>query len=177
MEAATTDLRPAEPAAPQGRAAAKDPAVRLQHALDLAWRQLNRRDRTVLELRRYLEAKRVEPATIDAVLGELGEQGYLDDASYAARFAEDKRSLEQWGNDRIERRLIAAGVDRELVRETLAPRGREDELEGARELLTRRFPEPIDDPRDERRAFGVLVRKGFDPELAGEAVRAYRRGD
>ena len=40
---------------------------------------------------------------IDAVLGELCEQGYLDDARFAQRFAEDRRRLDGWGAERIER--------------------------------------------------------------------------
>ena len=47
-------------------------------------------------MRRHLEAKRVEPDTIEAALAELGEQGYLDDARYAQRFAEDRRTLDDW---------------------------------------------------------------------------------
>ena len=54
---------------------AADPAARLQHALDLSYRYLGRRDRTVAEIRRHLEAKRVEPATIEEALAELHEQG------------------------------------------------------------------------------------------------------
>ena len=42
-----------------------DPEQRLQHALDLAFRYLTRRERTVLEMRRYLEGKRVEPDAIE----------------------------------------------------------------------------------------------------------------
>ena len=65
-----------------GAAASADPALRLQHALDLAFRSLNRRARTVLELRRFLESRRVDPQTIDEVVAELGEQGYLDDVRF-----------------------------------------------------------------------------------------------
>ena len=72
--------------------------MRLQHARDVAWTALNRRDHTVAELARTLARKRVEPAVIDAVVvGELCEQGYLDDARYAQRFAEDRRRLDGWG--------------------------------------------------------------------------------
>jgi SOS response regulatory protein OraA/RecX len=38
-----------------------DPEVRLQHARDLAWRALNRREHTVAEVARLLARKRVEP--------------------------------------------------------------------------------------------------------------------
>lgn len=152
---------------------ALDPELRLQHALDLAFRCLGQRDRTVLELRRYLEGKRVEPDAIDQAIARLLEQGYLDDARFARQFAEDKRLLEEWGADRIERRLAALGVPAELVRAAVAARDRDGELDGALALLRRRFPLLGDDPRDRRRAVGVLVRKGYDPELAWDAIRAH----
>jgi regulatory protein len=155
---------------------ALDPALRLQHALDLAFRYLGRRDRTVLEVRRYLEDKRVEPPAIEEALAELETQGYLDDAGFARRFAEDKRLLEDWGADRIERRLVALGVPVEIVRDTVSARDRAGGLEAARALLARRFPLLDDDPREQRRALGVLVRKGYEPELASDAIRAHVRG-
>lgn len=154
-----------------------DPELRLQHALDLAFRYLTRRDRTVLEMRRYLEGKRVEPCAIDAALDRLQREGYLDDARFARQLAEDKRLLEEWGADRIERRLLSLGVPVDTVREAVSTHGRGSELEGATELLRRRFPALDDDPRERRRAFGVLVRKGYDAELAWEAIRAHAGGD
>jgi len=152
-----------------------DPGLRLQHALDLSYSYLGRRDRTVCELRRHLESKRVEPATVDAAVAELREQGYLDDARYAQRFAEDRRALDSWGSDRIERRLLAAGVEPELIAAALAADSA-GELDAAVALLRRRFPEPPADDRGRERALGMLVRKGYDLELAYDAVRALERG-
>lgn len=86
-----------------------DPALRLQNALDFAFRYLGPRARTEVELRRYLEGKRVEPETIEQALASLTEQGYLDDTRFAREFAEDKRLLDEWGADRIERRLLSLG--------------------------------------------------------------------
>ena len=151
----------------------EDPEARLQHARDLAWRALNRRERTVTEMARLLAGKRVEPSAIDTVVGELREQGYLDDASYAQRFAEDRRRLDAWGADRIERKLLSLGIDRELIAAALGDRGPEDELAAARALLTRRFPGPPQTPRERDRALGMLVRKGYDLELAYDALRAH----
>jgi regulatory protein len=150
-----------------------DPEQRLQHALDLAFRYLTRRDRTVLEMRRYLEGKRVEPGAIDQALAHLAREGYLDDARFARQFAEDKRLLEEWGADRIERRLLTLGVPAELARDAVAVRDRGGELEAAVALLRRRFPLLDDDPREHRRAYGVLVRKGYDQELVWDAIRAH----
>ncbi|HMJ01808.1 MAG TPA: RecX family transcriptional regulator [Conexibacter sp.] len=154
-----------------------DPELRLQHALDLAFRYLARRERTVLETRRYLEGKRVEPRAIEQALEQLANEGYLDDARFARQFAEDKRLLDEWGADRIERRLATLGVPAELVREAIAARDRGGELDAALAVLQRRFPLLGADPRDRRRAIGVLVRKGYEPELAWEAIRAHSGGD
>ena len=150
-----------------------DPEVRLQHAREVAWAALNRRDHTAAEIARTLARKRVEPAVIDSVVGELCEQGYLDDARYAQRFAEDRRRLDGWGAERIERRLRELGVDPELVAAAVGAQDHEGELEAAVALLRRRFPEPPATPRDCERALGVLVRKGYELELAHDAIRRH----
>jgi regulatory protein len=150
-----------------------DPEARLQHARDVAWKALNRRERTVAELGRHLAAKRVEPSAIETVLAELSEQGYLDDARFAQRFAEDRRRLDGWGADRIEQRLLALGVDRDQVAAAVACQGADEELEAAVALLRRRFPEPPATPRDCERALGMLVRKGYELELAHDAIRRH----
>ena len=148
---------------------------RLQHALDLAYRYLGRRDRTVLEVRRHLEDKRVEPSAIDAALDALKEAGYLDDARYARRFAEDRRSLDDWGADRIARRLHAAGVSEEDVAAALDGHYGDDEHDAAIALLRRRLRVPPQSDRERERALGLLVRKGYDLDLAYDAVRAFER--
>jgi regulatory protein len=154
---------------------ALDPEARLQHALDLAYRYLGHRDRTVAEMRRHLEHKRVEPHTIDAAVAELAHQGYLDDARFAVRFAEDRRTLDAWGTDRIERRLQAAGVSALHIAAALAPFGAEEQLETAMGVLRRRFREAPRTDRERERALGLLVRKGYQLELAYDAVRAFER--
>jgi regulatory protein len=154
---------------------ALDPEARLQHALDLSYRYLGFRDRTVLEVRRHLEAKRVEPDTIEQTVAELLEQGYLDDARFAQRLVEDRRTLDHWGNERIERKLLSSGVAAELVETALAVRDDGGELEAALTVLARRFREPPETDRDRDRALGFLVRKGYELEVAYDAIRAYGR--
>lgn len=151
--------------------------VEAQRALDLAYRYLGRRDRTVVEMRRHLEGKRVEPDLIDEAVAELLEQGYLDDARYARRFAEDRRSLDAWGADRIEQRLLSVGVDRADIAAALAAQDGASELEAAVELLRRKVRVPPADDRARERALGMLARKGYDLDVAYDAVRAFERGD
>src|SRR3954471_455803 len=149
------------------------PERRREEAFDAAWRFLARRDRTEAEVRARLERNDVEPALVEEVLGTLRADGYLDDAGYARRFAEDRRNLDGWGTERIERRLAELGVDRDHIRQALAGDDGHDELDAACELLARRFPEPPETPRDRERALGFLVRKGYELELAHDALRRH----
>jgi regulatory protein len=148
---------------------------RLQHALDLAYRYLGHRDRTVAEVRERLSAERVAPDVVDEAVEELRHLGYLDDARYAQRFVEDRRSIDAWGAERIERRLLAVGVDAALVAAALGEHGAGEELEAALAVLRRRFAQPPAHDRERDRALGLLVRKGYELELAYDAVRAFGR--
>ena len=143
--------------------------LRRQEAFDVAWRFLAHRDRTEAEVRRNFERKRVDPVLAHDVLGQLREGGYLDDAGFARRFAEDRRGLDGWGAERIERRLAELGIDPEHIRAAVAAGGH-DELDAACVLLARRFLTAPETPRDRDRALGFLVRKGYELELARDAA-------
>ncbi len=155
--------------------AVTDPDARHQRALDLAYRYLGHRARTVAEVRRHLEAKGVEPAAIDAAVQDLHEQRYLDDARYAEQFADDRRRLDGWGAERIARKLATLGVDAQHVEAALGAQDTDAELDAALTLLRRRFRVAPGSDRERDRALGLLVRKGYELELAYDAVRALER--
>jgi len=151
------------------------PARETERAIELAYRAVGYRERTVAELRTFLERKRVEPPAIEEAVGELQSAGFLDDARYARRFAEDKRELERWGSERIARELHRRGIAPDLVEAVVADRSRESELATALLLLEHRFGPPRDD-RERDRAWRMLVRRGYDIEVAYEAVRRLEQG-
>jgi regulatory protein len=159
------------------RERASDPQAQLQEALDRSFSYLGHRDRTVAEVRRHLERKRMEPTGIDAAIEELKRQGYLDDVRFVQRFAEDRRRLDGWGTDRIERRLLALGVEPSVIAAGLEGDAVHDELAAALEVLARRLPAPPSTDRERERALGLLARRGYELDLAYEAVRAFERGD
>jgi regulatory protein len=160
---------------------------RLQKALDLAYAYVNPRERTVQEVRRRLQQRGVSAEVTEEALQVLARQGFLDDERFARLFVGDKRRLEQWGSERIRRGLLDRGIDRALAEGALAeteddgetPDGEEEpetELERALALLRRRFPDPPRDRRDRNRALGLLLRKGYESELALDALSAHARG-
>jgi regulatory protein len=156
--------------APAQRGPAKE---RLQRARLVAWRALDRRDHTAAELRAKLLGKGAEPWVAERVLEELVEQRYVDDAAYARRFAEDRRRLDGWGAERIERRLRELGVERGDVEAALAEHDAGAELDAAVALLEQRFPVAPETRRDRERALGMLVRKGYALEPALDALRRH----
>ena len=148
---------------------------RLERALGLGYAYLGKRDRTVREVERHLEAKGVDEPTAAAAVAELVEQRYLDDERYARLFAQDRRNLDGWGSERIERRLREFGVPADVVARVLGDDGEHDELTAAVAVLQQRLAAPPADERERTRALGLLVRRGYDLEVAYDAVRAFER--
>jgi regulatory protein len=149
----------------------------LERALAYAHRAISRREQTVAQVRALLERRGVAEVTADLAVEELVGTGLLDDARFARHFAGDKRDLEQWGSARIAGELDRRGIDAEQIAAVVAETDRRGELETARVLLERRLPRAPRDDRERDRAWRLLVRRGYEPELAYEAVREHERMD
>ena len=150
---------------------------RNESALELAYRYLNRRERTKHEVRRHLVRQSLDEQAIESAVETLEEQGYLNDARFVKLFAADKRELHQWGTERIARALRARGISSELIGELLGHEPRESELRRACELLIARFPAPPCTRRERDRALGLMLRKGYACELALDALAAHAHGE
>lgn len=189
-------LLPDSEASADAGAAGLDQGVETGKGFRVAYAFVNKRERTEAEVRARLERAEVRSDEIEAVIAELLELGYVDDARYARVFAQDKRSLEAWGSERIARSLRERGVTRELIEAALAEGGDADggvhgwlspgvddggsggatgELDRAVALLGQRFPDGPAGSRDRERAFGILARKGYESETASDAVREWAR--
>src|SRR5262245_58880858 len=141
---------------------------------ELALEALSRKERTESELRGWLAERGVEEGEAEEVIALLAEAGAIDDASFARRYAEDKRQLAGWGPERIARALEARGVARQHVEEALAGEDEAAQLDRAVALLADRGVASASE-RDRERALGLLVRRGYSLELAYEAVRTAER--
>jgi regulatory protein len=147
-----------------------------QRAFERALKSISVRERTENEVEAFLVRRGYERPVVDDVIRALREEGLVDDAGYARRFAEDRRLLDSWGNERIARDLERRGVERELIEQALAGQSPDDELSVALGLLDRRFPVPFEGDRERDKAWRMLVRRGYEPELAYSAVRRHEEG-
>jgi regulatory protein len=101
--------------------------------------------------------------------------GYLSDQRYAALYAEDRRAIDGWGNERIITNLREAGIPAEIIEAVVGSRGHTDQVGDAIRVLDQRIGAKPQDERERERALGMLARRGYSLEIAYDAVRAFER--
>ena len=139
---------------------------------DYAIGALGRRMRSVAELKRLLR-NRVEADTeigktlVELIVVRLKDQGYLNDAKYAAAFSSYRRDNEKFGRSRVVQDLKAKGVHGDVIDKAVSSAYEEVKEESlARDYIRRkRLKKPKDrDQKQAARIFRNLMRAGFGPK-------------
>lgn len=131
---------------------------------------IGRKERTVAEMRTWLEDREIEPDEIDRVVNFLIENEALNDRKFAVEFTSDKREISGWGQTRIRETLRKRGMPETLIQEALARDTGETEVDRAARMLEERGADLSDD-RGKSRALGLLSRRGYSAEEAYAAIR------
>ena len=174
------------------RAEVEDPAVVLEAGL----RFLEARARSVGEVRRRLTSAGYREDLVTAAIDRLSELGMLDDEAFAAQWVESRDRAHPRGEHALMIELRQKGVEATLIAKILRERreaatrwdggatgdappdtelGPTPDEVAARKLLARhaRALARIVDPRQRRqRAYALLARHGFSPEIAASLARA-----
>jgi len=132
--------------------------------------------RSVAELReRLLEKQWTNPEIVEAVLGKLGEYGYLNDERFAFGYAAYKVRQKPVGRQRLQRDLQLKKVDRETADEAIKlvfeETPEEELVDRAIEKRTRLRGRPKT-RAEVKSLFDHLLRQGFSYELVARKVRA-----
>ena len=128
---------------------------------------LARRARSVAELKRLLRA-RVEAETefgqtlVELIIVRLKNQGYLNDAKYAAAYTSFRRDNEKFGRMRVITDLKAKGVHGDVIEKAVSSAYEDvDEEKLARDYLRRKRLQKPEDQKQAARIFRQLTRAGF----------------
>ena len=128
---------------------------------------LARRMRSVAELKRLLRQK-VEIDTefgqtlVELIIRRLKDQGYLNDAKYAAAYSSFRRDNEKFGRLRVVTDLKAKGVHGDVIDTAISAVFDEvNEEQQARAYLKRKRLAKPRDRKQTARIFRQLVRAGF----------------
>ena len=177
MSIPETRRRPSYAERREQKAAIDDPAV----VLEAAARFLEPRARSVVEVRRRLIGAGYRPELVEGAVDRLLDLGVLDDEAFARAWVESRDRARPRGERAMRQELALKGVDRATIdlvlaerREAVAGLPTEDGEVGsadraaAERLLARnaRTLARIADPsRRRQRAYALLARNGFDPEV------------
>ena len=168
------------------RAAVDDPTV----VLEAAARFLEPRARSVAEVRRRLTGAGYRPDLVEGAIERMLELGMLDDEAFARAWLESRDRARPRGERAIRQELGQKGVDRTTVDLVLGERREaaaavevdEDgvamsaDQAAAERLMARnaRSLARVADPRQRRqRAYALLARNGFDPEVCRTVAAAF----
>ena len=128
---------------------------------------LARRMRSIAELKRLLR-RRVESETeigqtlVELIIRRLKDQGYLNDARYAAAYSSFRRDNEKFGRRRVVTDLKAKGVHGEVIDKAVnAAYDEVNEEKQAREYLRRKRLVKPANQKEGARIFRNLMRAGF----------------
>lgn len=146
---------------------------------DYAVGALGRRMRSVAELKRLLR-RRVDAETeigktlVELVVRKLKDQGYLNDAKYAAAYSAFRRDNEKFGQRRVITDLKAKGVVGEVLEKAVEGAFAEvDEEKQAREYLRRKRLKKPADQKQAARIFRQLMRAGFGAKTIFKILRKW----
>ena len=142
--------------------------------LEAALGALNRREHSIAEIEAKLGERGFGREEIEGAIGELVLSGALDDARFARSFSADKRELSRLGSGADRRGLAERGISQELIDECCGGEDREELVERAVAMLDGARHPSLGDDRERNRALGFLTRRGFDYEVAHDAIRAAR---
>src|SRR5215468_10311031 len=133
---------------------------------------LARRMRSIAELKRLLRQRvdaesEIGKTLVELVIRRLKDQGYLNDAKYAAAISNLRRDNEKFGRRRIVTELKARGVHGELIEKAADAAFTEiSEEKQAREFLRRKRLEKPGTQKEAARIFRQLMRAGFSTNIA-----------
>lgn len=142
------------------------PRTPLQQAVGL----LSRREHSQRELRRKLHARGAEPDAVERALARLAETGLQDERRFAESLVR-QRVAAGYGplylRAELQTHALEVGLVAELIEGVETPW-----VAVARDLLARRYPDGVDDPRSRRRAEALLARRGFSADVIRAALAA-----
>ena len=146
-----------------------------QSAYQRALGRLARRDHSVAELRRALLARGHAEDEVEAALERLRRERYLDDASYAERFARSRMQHHGHGRALVRQGLRQRGVSRTETEAGLHSALGEVDEKAVLDGLARRYWHQharVEPARRLPRLWGFLVRRGYAASLVHDRLRA-----
>ncbi len=148
----------------------------LTQAKKYAFLLLKFRNRSQAEMRKRLLQKKFPEQIVNETLFFLKEKSFIDDAVFARYFCSAR--AKKYGPRRLIQELKQKGLGASLISEALAQSNKScPPQKVAEEILLSRIGQykSLDPRKARQRAYALLLRRGFEPELAGDLINKYLR--
>jgi len=145
----------------------------IPRAYAAACRLLARREFTRAEMEGRLKAKGFTEDTISATIDQLTADGFMSQRRCAESMAHELVVSRRLSDREAVERMRRKGLDEESARQEVRRHGETyAEADRARDALVRKWPawRDLDRQRRTHRAYGFLLRRGFDPGVAFAAI-------
>ncbi|MFW6058643.1 MAG: regulatory protein RecX [Phycisphaeraceae bacterium] len=152
-------------------------AAQVDKAMRKAMNRLNRRAMSRRDLDRKLHDLEFDQATRQHVLDRLTELKYLDDEALGRALIRETQRARPAGPRLLRQKLFQKGLDRKLIDQLIAETRDTADPEAEAVTLARqrlRRMSRLDPPARQRRLFGLLARRGFEPETINAAMETLR---
>ena len=107
----------------------------------------------------------------DALVRSLVENGYVDDARYAAAFAREKSRLTGWGPVKITFQLRGKGISEEVIRHALQDVDVQEASGKLQALLAAKFKSVQGEPDARLRLIRFALGRGYEWNAVSEALK------
>lgn len=128
------------------------------------------------ELENKLRKKNYEIELIKAVLDELEEKGLIDDKAFANQFSDEKLNRKKWGLQKVKSELFKKGIAVDVIKDVVKIYAdAESQQTSANDLVKKKLnlisKRENDQKKVKQKLISFLLSRGFDYDIAREAVR------
>ncbi len=148
-----------------------------KQAIIIALRILAASPKSRMEITRKLKEKGFASEVIAVTLEGLEKSGFMNDKSYAQNLAFKFTQAKPSGSRKLQFELKRHGISEKVREEILSGMNQEDEKQRALELASARWErlQNIDVQKRKKRVFDLLMRRGFDFQIAKEVIEELDR--
>lgn len=140
--------------------------------------QCSRAEHSAREIREKLRRMGLSAADTCKIVEWLKDNRYVDDERFAEAFVRDKFMFAKWGRRKIAYALAGKGIPAETVRAALSGIDGEEYLSTAKKLVKAKIRgEEISDYEGRNKIFRWLLSRGFESDIASEAVKSVLKQD
>lgn len=155
---------------------------KLYQIKQLALKYLSLRAHSKNELRIKLRQKTFETELINIILDELEREKFIDDASFAQHFAEEKIKSSRWGKNKIKAELMKRGVSSQIISNVISENfGEDSEIEAGLELAMKKYKNLASRKLDQKKIlnsiYSFLLSRGYDYDACKQIIMRLFDGD